>query len=103
MAAVPVLARAALDDGSRADPRMLKALALAKLDYVASVFDICAELNSLSSPALSSSMRIARPGTDFGRTTPTYSRGSSTSWRTPRRRSKALWCSTNLRSRKATC
>ena len=44
--AVPVLARAALDDGSRADPRMLKALALAKLDYVASVFDICAELNS---------------------------------------------------------
>ena len=34
-AAVPALARAALDDGSRADPWMLKALALAKLNYVA--------------------------------------------------------------------
>ncbi len=43
--AVPALARAALDDGSRVDARMLKALALAKLDYVASVFDICAQLD----------------------------------------------------------
>ena len=41
---IPTLARAALDDGSRADARMLKALALAKLRYVASVFDTCAEL-----------------------------------------------------------
>ena len=45
VAAVPALARAALDDGSRADPWMLKALALAKLDYVASVFDICEQLD----------------------------------------------------------
>lgn len=37
------LARAALDSGRDADSRMLKALALAKLDYVASVFRICAE------------------------------------------------------------
>ena len=44
-ASVPALARAALDDGSRADPRALKALALAKLSYVASVFDICAQLD----------------------------------------------------------
>lgn len=44
-ASVPALARAALDDGARADPRMLKALALAKLDYVASVFDICERLD----------------------------------------------------------
>ena len=43
-ASVPALARAALDDGPRADPRMLKALALAKLDYVAAVFDICVQL-----------------------------------------------------------
>ena len=43
-ASVPALARAALDDGARADPRMLKALALAKLEYVASVFDICEQL-----------------------------------------------------------
>ena len=41
---IPALARAALDDGAHADARMLKALALAKLDYVASVFGICAEL-----------------------------------------------------------
>ncbi|MCY4496954.1 MAG: DUF3800 domain-containing protein [Rhodospirillaceae bacterium] len=41
---IAVLARAALDDGARADPRMLKALAIAKLNYVASVFDICAQL-----------------------------------------------------------
>ena len=40
---IPALARAALDDGPRADRRMLKALALAKLDYVGSVFDICHE------------------------------------------------------------
>ena len=39
---VPALAHAALDDGARADVRMLKALALAKLGYVASVFDTCA-------------------------------------------------------------
>ena len=38
---IPALARAALDDGPHADRRMLKALALAKLDYVGSVFDIC--------------------------------------------------------------
>ena len=41
---IPALARAALDDGARADARMLKALAIAKLNYVASVFEICAEL-----------------------------------------------------------
>lgn len=40
---VAALARAALDDGAGADPRMLKALAIAKLNYVASVFDICAQ------------------------------------------------------------
>ena len=40
---VPALACAALDDGARADARMLKALALAKLEYVASVFEICAQ------------------------------------------------------------
>ena len=44
-AEVPALARAALDDGSRANKRMLKALALAKLDYVRSVFDICRDFN----------------------------------------------------------
>ena len=41
VADIPALARAALDEGAGADGRMLKALALAKLDYVASVFDIC--------------------------------------------------------------
>ena len=41
---ISALARAALDDGARADARMLKALAIAKLNYVASVFEICAEL-----------------------------------------------------------
>ena len=41
---IPALARAALDDGARADARMLKALAIAKLKYVATVFEICAEL-----------------------------------------------------------
>lgn len=41
---VRALARAALDHGARADARMLKALAIAKLNYVASVFDICAQL-----------------------------------------------------------
>ena len=41
---IPVLARGALDDGMRADARKLKALATAKLDYVASVFSICAQL-----------------------------------------------------------
>ena len=41
---IPALARAALNDGARADARMLKALAIAKLNYVASVFEICAEL-----------------------------------------------------------
>ena len=41
---IPELARAALDDGARADARVLKALAIAKLNYVASAFDICAEL-----------------------------------------------------------
>ena len=40
---IAALARAALDDGARADPQMLKALAIAKLNYVASVFDICAQ------------------------------------------------------------
>ena len=42
---VPALAQATLDDGARADARMLKALALAKLNYVASVFEICAQLD----------------------------------------------------------
>ena len=41
---IPVLARGALDDDVRADARKLKALATAKLDYVASVFSICAQL-----------------------------------------------------------
>ena len=40
---IPVLARAALDDGPAADVRKLKALALAKLTYVPSVFGICEE------------------------------------------------------------
>ena len=43
---IPTLACAALDDGTEASPVMLKALALAKLDYVAKVFDICAEFGS---------------------------------------------------------
>ena len=42
---VPTLAQAALDDGARADAPMLKALAVAKLHYVASVFDICARFD----------------------------------------------------------
>ena len=41
---IPALAHAALDDGARATARMLKALALAKLGYVASVFEICAQI-----------------------------------------------------------
>ena len=41
---IPALARAALDGGAGADFPMLKALALAKLAYVASVFDICKRL-----------------------------------------------------------
>ena len=41
---IPALARAALDDGASADVQMLKALALAKVNYVASVFEICAQL-----------------------------------------------------------
>ena len=45
MADVPALAREALDEGAQADNRMLKALALAKLDYVSSVFDICRQFN----------------------------------------------------------
>ena len=44
VADVPTLARAALDKGAGADARMLKALAIAKIDYVASVFEICAQL-----------------------------------------------------------
>ena len=43
---IPALARAALDDGAGANARMLKALALAKLDYVVAVFDICARFGS---------------------------------------------------------
>ena len=42
---ISTLARAALDDGARADARMLKALGMAKLNYVASVFEICAQLD----------------------------------------------------------
>ncbi len=42
LADLPALACAALDDGARANARMLKALAVAKLDYVAAVFDTCA-------------------------------------------------------------
>lgn len=45
VADVPDLAREALDEGAQADNRMLKALALAKLDYVASVFDVCSQFN----------------------------------------------------------
>ncbi len=40
-AELPGLAREALNEGARADRRMLKALALAKLEYVTSVFDLC--------------------------------------------------------------
>lgn len=40
---IPGLARAALNDGAHADQRMLKALALAKFQYVRSVFDVCHE------------------------------------------------------------
>lgn len=43
LADVPALARSALDDGARATARMLKALAMAKLDYVATVFDTCGQ------------------------------------------------------------
>ena len=43
LADLPSLARAALDDGARANARMLKSLALAKLDYVATLFDTCAQ------------------------------------------------------------
>ena len=43
LAELPSLARAALDDGARANARMLKSLALAKLDYVATLFDTCAQ------------------------------------------------------------
>ena len=38
----PALAKSALDDGAHAGARELKALALAKLDYVQEVFGICA-------------------------------------------------------------
>jgi hypothetical protein len=40
-AEIPILAKAALDDGARAGVRELKALALAKLAYVEDVFSIC--------------------------------------------------------------
>ena len=40
---IPTLARAALDDGAGADLQMLKALAIAKLDYVDTVFQVCAQ------------------------------------------------------------
>jgi hypothetical protein len=40
--AIAALAKAALDDGASATVRHLKALALAKLNYVRDVFDICA-------------------------------------------------------------
>ena len=42
---IPTLAKAALDDGARANAPMLKALAVAKLHYVASVFDTCARFD----------------------------------------------------------
>ncbi len=38
---IPTLARAALDDGAQADVRQWKALALAKLNYVKTVLDLC--------------------------------------------------------------
>lgn len=38
---IPILARAALDDGAAATVQHLKALAIAKLGYVQEVFDIC--------------------------------------------------------------
>ena len=40
---IPTLARAALDDGASADLQMLKALAIAKLDYADTVFQVCAQ------------------------------------------------------------
>ena len=43
-AEIPALAQAALDDGAQADNRMLKALAIAKVTYVHSVFQICTQL-----------------------------------------------------------
>ena len=42
---IPTLAHAALEDGAAADAAMLKALALAKLGYAGSVFDICERLD----------------------------------------------------------
>lgn len=43
-AEIPALAQAALDCGAQADTRMLKALAIAKVAYVDSVFQICTQL-----------------------------------------------------------
>ena len=53
LADIPALARAALDDGARANDRMLKALALAKLKYVAAALDTCALRKPLKSAACS--------------------------------------------------
>lgn len=60
---VPALARAALDEGAQADKRMLKALALAKLDYVASLFDICSQFNCR---AFASIVETDSPPTETG-------------------------------------
>ena len=60
---VPALARAALDDGVRADHRMLKALAQAKVNYVGSVFDICHEFGCR---AFASIVETDAPPTEAG-------------------------------------
>ena len=60
---VAALARAALDDGAHANPRMLKALAQAKLDYVGSVFDICHEFGCR---AFASIVETDAPPTEAG-------------------------------------
>ena len=56
-----MLARQALDDGANADVRQLKALALAKLNYVGEVFDICGRFRC---PAFASIIDKDATGTD---------------------------------------
>ena len=60
---IPALARSALDDGASADSRMLKALAYAKLRYVASVFDMCARFDC---PAFASIIETDAQPTERG-------------------------------------
>ena len=60
---IPLLARAALDDGHRATPQMLKALAIAKHNYVDSVFEICSRHECR---AFASIVEIDAPKTEAG-------------------------------------